>query len=352
MTARALLPALPAAMLLGGCAQLPSLQSVLHPAGPDAALITGMLWMLCAGSLALFVGVMALLALSLRRGRPVDARWWIAGGGIALPVAVLSALLLYSTWRSAQLSPQGSQDALHISVTARMWWWEVRYRDPASGRDILLANELHIPVGRRVYLGLGSADVIHSFWVPALGGKMDTIPGRINGLTLQADRPGVYRGQCAEYCGQQHAKMAMHVVAESQQDFDAWLARQAAPAAPIAPVAPNAPVAPDAASASAGNALLERGRAAFFAQRCNACHAIRGVTSPSDDAGDATLGPDLTHVGSRLYLAAGVLPNHSGAMAGWIAGVQAVKPGARMPSFERLDGATLSALAAYLEHLK
>ena len=334
MTARAFRHAAPAALLLGGCGRLPSLQSVLHPAGPDAALITGLLWLLTIGSLLIFIGVMALLALSLRRARPVDARWWIAGGGIALPVAVLSALLLFSTWRSAELSPQSSQDALHISVTARMWWWEVRYRDPASGRDILLANELHIPVGRRVYLGLGSADVIHSFWVPALGGKMDTIPGRINGLTLQASQPGVYRGQCAEYCGQQHAKMALHVVAESQQDFDAWLARQAAPAA------------------AAGNALQERGRAAFLAQRCNACHAIRGVTGPADDAGQATLGPDLTHVGSRLYLAAGVLPNHSGAIAGWIAGVQAVKPGARMPSFDRIDGATLSALAAYLEHLK
>jgi cytochrome c oxidase subunit 2 len=313
---------------------MPASQSVMHPAGPDAALISGMLWLLCAGGLLIFAGVMTLLALSLRRGRPVDARWWIAGGGIALPVAVLSALLLFSTLRSAGLSPQTSQDALHISVTARMWWWEVRYRDPASGRDIMLANELHIPVGRRVYLGLGSADVIHSFWVPALGGKMDTIPGRVNGLALQASQPGVYRGQCAEYCGQQHAKMAMHVVAESQQDFDAWLARQAAPAA-----------APD-------NALLERGRAAFLAQRCNACHAIRGVTGPAGDAGDLPLGPDLTHIGSRLYLAAGALPNHSGAMAGWIAGAQAVKPGARMPSFAHIDGATLSALAAYLEHLK
>ena len=334
MKTRDLLRATPAALLLAACERLPSTQSVMHPAGPDAALITGLLWLLCAGGLVIFLGVMILLALSLRRGRPVDARWWIAGGGIALPVTVLSALLLFSTVRSAQLSPQTSQDALHLSVTARMWWWEVRYRDPASGRDIVLANELHIPVDRRVYVALTSADVIHSFWVPSLGGKMDTIPGRINGLTWRASQPGVYRGQCAEFCGEQHAKMALHVVAENQQDFDAWLARQAALATP------------------ADNALLERGRAAFLAQRCNACHAIRGVTSPADDAGDATLGPDLTHVGSRRYLAAGVLPNHSGAMAGWIAGVQAVKPGARMPSFDRMDGATLSALAAYLEHLK
>ena len=329
--------ALPAAALaLAGCRQAERpWQSVLHPAGPDAAIITQLTWLLFAGGLVIFIGVMALLALSLRRGRPAGTLPWIIGGGIALPVTVLSALLLLSTWRSGQLSTQTSQDALHVSVTARMWWWEVRYRDPASGREVLLANELHIPVGRKVYLGLSSSDVIHSFWVPALGGKMDAMPGRINGLILHAQQPGIYRGQCAEYCGEQHAKMAFHVVAESQQAFDAWLANQARPAAPAAPD-------------SAEKAMLERGRAAFLAQRCNACHAIRGVT----DGGDGTLGPDLTHVGSRRYLAAGTLPNHGGAMAGWIAGAQAVKPGARMPSFERIDGATLSALSAYLEHLK
>ena len=330
--ARHRLAMLPTPLLSGCGAQLS--QSVLHPAGPDAAIITQLTWLLFGGGLIVFLGVMLLLALSLRGGRPAGTLLWIAGGGIALPVAVLSALLLFSTWRSGQLSTRTSQDALHVSVTARMWWWEVRYRDPASGRDIVLAYELHVPVGRKVYVGLSAADVIHSFWVPALGGKMDAIPGRVNGLVLHADRPGIHRGQCAEYCGEQHAKMALHVVAESEQEFDAWLAAQARPAAP------------------AGNALTERGRAAFLAQRCNACHAIRGVTEGTDNAGEGTLGPDLTHVGSRRYLAAGALPNHAGALAGWIAGAQAVKPGAHMPSFERIDGASLSALAAYLEHLK
>jgi cytochrome c oxidase subunit 2 len=307
---------------------------VLHPAGPDAAIITQLSWLLFGGGLLIFLAVMLLLALSLRSGRPAGTLLWIAGGGVALPVAVLSALLLFSTWRSGQLSTRTSQDALHVSVTARMWWWEVRYRDPASGRDIVLANELHVPVGRKVYVGLSAGDVIHSFWVPALGGKMDAIPGRLSGLTLHAAQPGLYRGQCAEYCGEQHAKMAFHVVAESQADFDAWLARQARPAA------------------AAAGALLERGRAAFLAQRCNACHAIRGMTDPADDAGDATLGPDLTHVGSRSHLAAGVLANHEGALAGWIAGAQSLKPGVRMPSYDRIDGITLTALAAYLESLK
>ncbi|MET0963836.1 MAG: cytochrome c oxidase subunit II [Noviherbaspirillum sp.] len=316
--------------MLGGCSRLDqAAQSVLHPAGPDAAIITRIAWLLFAGGLLIFAATMTLLALSLRRGRrPVPALWWIAGGGVAFPAVVLSALLAWSTWQSAQLSTHSSQQALIISVTAKMWWWEVRYHDPASGREVVLANELHIPVGRKVYIGLTSSDVIHSFWVPALGGKMDTVPGRVTGLALHASQAGVYRGQCAEYCGLQHARMAFHVVAESQEAFDAWFLRQSQPAAAPAHV------------------LHERGKAAFLEQRCNACHTIRGV------AEGARLGPDLTHVGSRLHLAAGTLPNHSGAMAGWIAGTQDIKPGARMPAYDRIDGTTLTALAAYLDHLK
>ncbi|WP_313705922.1 cytochrome c oxidase subunit II [Massilia sp.] len=305
------------------------LQSVLHPAGPDAGIISQFAWVLFAGGAVIFVAVMALMVLSLRRGaRPVTPRWWIFGAGFAFPVVVLSALLIWSTWRSAELTPQTSKGALSIGVTAKMWWWEVRYHDPASGREIASANEIRIPVGRPVYLGLSSTDVIHSLWVPALNGKMDTVPGRVTGLTLRADKPGVYRGQCAEYCGEQHARMALHVVAMPPEEFDRWLAREAQPA-----TVPN-------------NALAERGRAAFLEQRCQACHTIRGVT------GNARLGPDLTHVGSRLHIAAGTLRNHRGTLAGWIADPQAIKPGARMPAAADLDGETLHALAAYLEQLK
>jgi cytochrome c oxidase subunit 2 len=241
---------------------------------------------------------------------------------------VLSALLVWSTLRSAELTPQTSRGAMSIGVTAKMWWWEVRYHDPASGREVAAANEIRIPVGKPVYLGLTSSDVIHSLWVPALNGKMDTIPGRINGLTLQADKPGIYRGQCAEYCGEQHARMALHVVAMPQAEFDRWLANEARPAR-----------APD-------SALLERGRAAFLAQRCQSCHTIRGV------AEDSRLGPDLTHVGSRMHIGAGTLRNHRGTLAGWIADPQAIKPGVRMPAALDIDGETLNALATYLEHLK
>ncbi len=307
-----------------------ALQSVLHPAGPDAAVVANMAWVLFGGAAVIFVSVMALLALSLRGdGRPVRPMRWIAGAGIAFPVAVLSALLVWSTWRSGQLSAQSSRQALQVSVSAKMWWWEVRYRDNA-GRDIVSANEIHIPAGQDVYLGLTTSDVIHSLWVPALNGKMDLIPGRVTGLTLRADRPGIYRGQCAEYCGEQHARMALHVVAHTPRDFAAWLARQALPA--------SAPPA----------GVLARGRDAFVAHRCSACHTVRGIQG---DVG-ARLGPDLTHIGSRMHIAAGTLRNHRATLAGWIADPQAIKPGARMPANADIDGETLGALAAYLESLK
>ncbi|WP_156648953.1 cytochrome c oxidase subunit II [Massilia sp. Leaf139] len=307
------------------------LQSVLHPAGPDAALIAHLSWVLFGGAAVIFVAVMALVVLSMRpAARPVSTRWWIAGAGVVFPVVVLTALLVWSTWRSADLTPQTSRGAMSIGVTAKMWWWEVRYHDPASGKQVVSANEIRIPAGRPVYVGLTSTDVIHSLWVPALNGKMDTIPGRINGLTLHADKPGVYRGQCAEYCGEQHARMALHVIALAPADFQRWLANEAQPAK------------------AADNALVERGRAAFLEQRCQSCHTIRGLPG----AELARLGPDLTHVGGRTHIAAGTLRNHRGTLAGWIADPQAIKPGARMPAATDIDGATLQALAAYLEQLK
>jgi cytochrome c oxidase subunit 2 len=306
-----------------------TLQSVLHPAGADAAVISQFVWVLFGAGTVIFVAVMALLVLSLRdNARPLRPGLWIAGAGVAFPVLVLSALLVWSTWRSAQLVPQTSNAALGISVTARMWWWEVRYRDPASGREIVTANEIHVPAGQTVYVGLNTSDVIHSLWVPALSGKRDMIPGRVTGLTLRAEQPGIYRGQCAEFCGAQHARMALHVVALAPAAFRDWLQREAQPA--------RAPQ----------GALLERGRAAFLEQRCQTCHTIRGV------AETARLGPDLTHVGSRIQIGAGLLRTHKGTLAGWIADPQAAKPGVFMPAAAGIDGETLRALAAYLEHLQ
>jgi cytochrome c oxidase subunit 2 len=209
-----------------------------------------------------------------------------------------------------------------------MWWWEVRYSDPKTGRDIVLANEIHLPAGRPVYLSLNSNDVIHSFWVPALGGKVDMVPGRQHGMRVQVDRPGRWRGQCAEYCGEQHARMALFVVADAPADFDAWLAAQARPA--VQPATPDG----------------QRGRDLFTAQRCSACHTVRGVTAI------ATLGPDLTHIGSRSHLGAATVPNTQATLAAWIANPHAVKPGVRMPASQDLDAASLQALAAWMETLK
>jgi cytochrome c oxidase subunit 2 len=302
--------------------------SVLSPAGPAAALIAQIGWGLFIGAALIFAGTMALLALALRRGaRRVRPALWIAGGGLAFPVAVLSALLAIDIAASARLAQPAPAGAMVVGITGHMWWWEVRYRDAAGRGDIVLANELRLPVGRPVVLGLSSADVIHSVWVPSLAGKADAVPGRVNRLRVQADRPGVFRGPCAEYCGEQHARMTLQVVALEPAEFDAWLARQAQPA--------RAPA----------DALAARGRQAFVEQRCSACHTVRGVSQ-------SALGPDLTHVGSRLTIGAGTLPNQPGAMAAWIAGVQSHKAGARMPSFAALDAATLQALGAYLEQLQ
>ncbi|WP_308845420.1 cytochrome c oxidase subunit II [Oxalicibacterium faecigallinarum] len=309
-------------------------QSVLHPAGNDAEVIVEIAWVLFGGGTLIFVGVMIMLAMSLRHGRPhVRPAVWLIGAGVVFPVTVLSALLLYSIHRSQQLLAPVSHDALVVSVTAKMWWWEVRYRDPVTGRDIVTANEIRLPANKPVYLALTSDDVIHSFWVPALAGKVDMLPGRLTRLRVKTGAPGIYRGQCAEYCGEQHAKMALHVVVEEAPAFDAWLSNQAQPAR-----ATNDP-------------LLAAGRQVFLTQRCAACHTIRGVAD-ENLIGGQTLAPDLTHIGSRLYLGAGILRNEGENMRDWIAQTQRFKHGARMPGFADMPDHELDALARYLESLQ
>ena len=309
-------------------------QSALRAAGPIAQTLLEVSGVLAVGGALIFGGVMLLLVLAVRRrGRSkVSTRWWVVGGGLVFPTVVLSALFAYSEFHRPPWRPIPPPGALIVGVTGHMWWWEVRYRDPASGAEVVTANEIRIPVGRPVFFGLGSADVIHSFWVPSLGGKMDMLPGRVQHLQLQADRPGTWRGQCAEYCGEQHARMALHVVAEEPAAFDAWLAAQAKPAA---------------TSTTALPPEVERGREAFLAHRCNACHTVRGVSEQS------RLGPDLTHVGSRLHLGAGTVANDPAQLAAWVAHTQQLKPGARMPSSgERIGEADLQSIAAWLAQLK
>jgi cytochrome c oxidase subunit 2 len=296
---------------------------VLQAAGEAARSIETIAWVLFIGGGVILAGVMLLLARSLQRepGK-VNARLWVVGGGLVFPGAVLAALFAWTLPMTPSWKPVPAPGALVVRVTGHMWWWDVQYGDAA----VRTANEIRIPVGRPVFLALDSADVIHSFWVPQLAGKLDMVPGRLQHLQLTADRPGTYRGQCAEFCGVQHANMALHVVALPPAEFDAWLAAQAQPAV--------------------ATPAQEAGRQAFLAQRCDACHAVRGVT------GESRLGPDLTHVGSRLQLAAGTLPNTEAGRREWIAHVQKVKSGARMPSYERLGDETIVAIAEWLGALR
>ena len=297
----------------------------MQAAGPVAQDISEIAWLLYTGGAAIFIGVMLLLGWAVRR-RALGLRpaLWTAMGGVAFPAIVLTALFIYLLPFTANWKPLPPPGALVIAVDARMWWWEVRYPAESAHGAFITANEIHIPTGRPIYIALSSQDVIHSFWVPQLAGKMDMVPGRLQHLLLSASQPGVYRGQCAEFCGEQHALMALHVVAHEPAAFDAWRSAQAAPAAASANV---------------------RGAQAFMAHRCDACHTVRGV------AGESRLGPDLTHVGSRLFIAAGTMPNSTQTLARWVGHVQEVKTGARMPSYA-LPADELAAMAQWLGGLK
>jgi cytochrome c oxidase subunit 2 len=252
---------------------------------------------------------------------------WILGGGLVFPIVVLTPIFLFTLWTLGLLAGRGATPDLVIEVTGRQYWWEVHYLDAQRQRLFEVANEIHIPVGRRVQVRLRSADVIHSFWVPRLAPKVDNVPGRTTVLWLQADRRGAYRGQCAEYCGTQHAHMAFHVIAESDDRFAAWLAAQQLPAAE-----PTDP-------------LAVAGREVFLRAPCAQCHTIRGTAAEGD------LGPDLTHVASRRTLAAGLLPNTTGHLGGWIADPQALKPGNLMPSVP-LESREFEALLHYMSSLR
>ena len=309
----------------------PGIQSALHPRGPDADAIAHLTWVLVGGGTAILLLVLALVAYAL--WAPAERRAWAANqhfviaAGIGFPVIVLTALLVYTLVIEASIAGGGTRPAVRIAVTGHQWWWRVQYLDSGGGADFVTANEIRIPAGQPVELSLESADVIHSFAVPNLAGKLDMIPGRVNRLRLHAHAPGVFRGQCVEYCGGPHAKMAFYVVAESGEEFERWRARQRTVAE-----------SPQDTFAARGQAL--------FLSHCVACHTVRGTEAKG------TLGPDLTHVGSRLSIAAGILPNNRGTLESWISASQNLKPGNLMPSMNIFSGEELRALAAYLEGLR
>jgi len=320
-------------------------QSVWHASGYNAAQIRelAIFFGLLLTAIFLIVEVVALLVLRRRhRGiqqEPLEASHQPGSGtesklrtvvGISTAVTVLIlfglTILSVSVGKAvtASVAPAGS---LKVEVTGKQWWWAVRYASDDASRVLLTANEIHIPVGRPIAIKGEAEDVIHSFWVPSLQGKRDLIPGRTTQEWLQASQPGEYRGQCAEFCGLQHAHMAFWVIAEPADQFQAWFDHQLQPA-----VEPT-------------DEETQRGRAIFLRSACSLCHAIRGTDAA------AQVGPDLTHFGSRRTIAAGTLPNNKGNLAGWIADPQTIKPGTHMATVA-IQSAEMQPLIDYLESLK
>jgi len=301
-------------------------QSALDPQGPAAAAIAQSAWIMGIGAAAILALVMALALYAIYRspgGRAPSAVAVIVAGGVVLPVIALSALLAYGVTLTQALRVEGGE-ALELQVIAHRWWWEVRYPGARPGETVASANEIRIPAGRPVSIALSSADVIHSFWVPSLAGKIDAIPGRVNRITLRAGRPGIFRGQCAEFCGAQHARMVLEVRAETPEDFERWLAGLRQPA--------RAAAAPGAR---------------LFKTHCAQCHTVRGVVQSAG----RLAAPDLTHVATRPRLG-GTLENTPQNMAAWIERNDALKPGNAMPAFRELEPRSLEALAAWLSSLE
>jgi cytochrome c oxidase subunit 2 len=328
-------------MALSGCGGQQPQQTMFKPAGPMAARIEGLWWFIFWISIVVFVLVIASFsgAWATRRVRgqaqpdiapdpAVEQRhlqYVIAA--VVLSVLVLFAILGHSVVTSKYMNSIASKNPVSIQVIGHQWWWEVRYPNPQADLIVTTANEIHIPVGVPVVLETSSRDVIHSFWAPNLQGKRDLIPGYNNAIWLQADQEGTFRGQCAEFCGHEHAKMAFYVVAESQDKFNAWLEQQRKPA-------PDPP-----------SEVLAHGRDVFVNSTCVMCHTVRGTNAGSK------VGPDLTHLASRISIAAGTLPNNPGSLGGWISDPQSIKPGVRMPA-NPLPSQDLQALVQWLGSLK
>ncbi len=311
-------------------------QSALNPQGPLASIIADFFWaMMIVGGL-IFLAVLTMLVLGILKARReseprplsfTQSRNLVLLSGVVIPVLILLVYVIGSASVNRQIMTGVPDDALTVEIIGHQWWWEVNYLN-ADGRPMArTANEIHIPVGKPVRLLLKSNDVIHSFWVPNLNGKTDMIPGKTNSSWMQADNPGVFRGQCTEFCGKQHAHMAFSVEASPPEEFEAWLATQAQPAR------------------QPRTEQQERGLRVFLTSSCMMCHSIRGTTAL------AGVAPDLTHVASRETLAAGTVENSHGALAAWILAPQAAKPGTFMPA-TKMSNEELTDLVEYLMSLE
>ena len=312
-------------------------QSAQNPAGPQAGRIYSLWLFLLVVAVIVFVAVVgtALFAAWRANRKSETQPDRVSEGNLsravaaatAVTVMILFGFLIYSLTTGRALASLPAKSALTIQVTGHQWWWEVEYIDTVPSRRVVTANEIHIPVGVPVQIFGKSVDVIHSLWVPNLHGKKDLVPGHTTATWFQADTAGLYRAQCAEFCGHQHAKMALWVVAEPRDVYEKWYAGQLA--------TPPPPV----------DSVAREGQRVFLSKSCAMCHNIGGTLAGS------RVGPDLTHLASRHSIAAGTLPNTRGNLAAWILDAQSIKPGSRMPP-NSLSPSDLNALLTYLETLK
>ena len=319
---RRVIVAVAGAAVLSGCAGSPSM---LDPHSPQADHISRLWWLMFAIAAVVYVLVAGLVVVAIVRKRhAASARLehrFIVIGGVVVPAIILAVVGVDTIRTTNALTPAAA--AVRVHVAGERWWWRVDYPD----LGLATANEIHVPVGQSVDVTLTSDNVVHSFWVPQLSGKTDLVPGQTNHLSFRADRPGTYRGQCAEFCGLEHALMAFQVVADPPATFEQWVAAQR--------TTPSSPT----------DALAAQGEAVFVTGPCAGCHTVAGTSAAG------TVGPDLTHVGSRATLAAGALPNEPASMTDWLAHTQEVKPGALMPQLD-LTPDEVRALVAYLEGLR
>lgn len=322
--------------------------SIFNPHGPAADRIASLSWTMTIVFLVAIVVMWLLFTYAFYRRRgsldqhePVESgggEMWIAIGGFVIPFVVLTAIFVAGLSLLSDFPIHGARTMTRsqlaqsmkpeIEVIGHQWWWEIRYLNDDPAKEFTTANELHLPVGRPVNLELQSADVIHAFWIPALNGKIDLIPGQTNYIQLIAAQPGTYTGQCATYCGAEHSLMRILAVAQTPAAYQAWLDNQRKPGD-----------IPTAQQAQAGEQI-------FVHSPCASCHTIRGTNSAGTKA------PDLTHIGSRSMLASAVYPNNKAYLEAWITNAQSLKPGCKMPNIDQFSGTQLTQLVSYLRRLQ
>lgn len=327
------------ALYFAAPAFLAAQQRILSPGGPAAHELTQLGWFVLLVSLGVLAVMWFLIALvltrprgSLREHAPPDSgggQRWVIFGGILFPALTLASMYVYSLKSMSDFPlDKGMDGPAQIRIVGHQWWWEAHYLYGPLQDHFVTADELHIPVGQTVDIDLDSVDVIHSFWVPALHGKVDLIPGKRNRIRIEASHAGIFKGQCAEYCGDEHATMLLLVVAQNPPDFQKWLADSRKPAA-----APTSD-------------YLMAGQQVYMSAACSLCHTISGTQSLG------TVGPDLTHIGSRMRIASNWLPNDTSDLAAWVTHARSLKPAVVMPNITAFNGDQLRELVAYLQSLK